>query len=532
MLRKLTVSNLAIVEKAEVEFAPGLNVITGETGSGKSVLIGALDLALGGKAEASQVRDGAKEAEVEAEFDEAVIRRTVTAAGRSRVWVNDESVSVAELRELGRRLVDIHGPRANQQVLEEPFQREALDAYGSLGSERAAYAAAYGAFTRIRGEIARLNASAAGDISSEMDMLRYQVEELEGASLTADDEDIAARHAAAAHAGEIVEGANEVTEALGGDAGAAEILVKLQPRFRALARHLPEAEDWSAQAEELTLRLQELSRSVADVASRLDVGAEDLAELDARLTLVSRLKRKYGETLVSGLLGLLARKRARLDELEGRGARLDELGRELATAEGEVRKAGAALTKGRKAAAAKLAKAVTGELRDLGFLQAKFFVNLEPAEPAPEGCDRVVYMFEPNPGEAARPLAATASSGETARVMLALKSVLAVHDSVSLLVFDEIDANIGGEVGRTVGEKLRGVAACRQVVAITHLPQSAACGDRHLVVSKAVADGRTRTHVACVTGEERVSEIVRMLGGEGSTGAVRRHAKELLKTKG
>ena len=532
MLKRLTVSNLAIVERAEAEFASGLNVITGETGSGKSVLIGALDLALGGKADAGAVRDGAKEAEVEAEFDECVIRRTVTSSGRTRAWVDDESVTLGELRELGRRLVDIHGPRANQQVLEEGFQRSALDAYGSLAAETVAYAAAYAELGRIRGEIEALNASAAGDISGEMDMLRYQVDELAGAGLSPADEDIAARHAAAAHAGEIVEEANAVTEGLGGDEGAAELLIRLQPHFRTLARHLPEAADWAAQAEELTLRVQELSRTVADAASRIDVGEDDLAELDARLTVVSKLRRKYGVSAVADLLALLDRKRARLDELEHRGERLEELERARAVAEGVVRKAGAKLTKARQAAGAKLAKAVTEELRDLGFLQAKFFVNLEAAAPEAHGCDRVVYMFEPNPGESARPLAATASSGEAARVMLALKSVLSAHDPVGLLVFDEIDANIGGEVGRAVGEKLRAVAGRHQVVAITHLPQSAAYGDRHLVVSKSVSGGRTRTEVASVKGEARVSELVRMLGGEGTTGAVRRHARELLKAKG
>ena len=180
------------------------------------------------------------------------------------------------------------------------------------------------------------------------------------------------------------------------------------------------------------------------------------------------------------------------------------------------------------ALARRVAKAVTGELRDLGFLQAKFGVALEPAEPAPHGCDRVVFMFAPNPGEPDRPLATVASSGEIARVMLALKSVLAAHDPAEVLVFDEIDANIGGEVGRAVGEKLRAVAGRHQVIAITHLPQSAVYGDRHLVVAKAVSDGRTRTTISAVEGEERVAEIARMLGGEKLTSVVRRHAEELL----
>ena len=556
MLHRLIVSNLAVVEKAEAEFAPGLNVLTGETGAGKSVLMGALGLVLGGRADASVVRDGAKEAEVEADFGETVIRRTVTREGRSRAWVNDESVTVAELKELGQSLVDIHGPTANQKLMEEAFQRETLDAFGGLrvaGCElRVAscgvvenYQSAFAELADLKSQVSSLMSSAGED---ELDMLRFQVGELENAELTEEDETIAERHAAAAHAEEIVENANAVTEALGGDQSAAEILIRLQPRFREMAKHLPAAEGWTAEAEELTVKVQELSRTVADAASKLDVGDEDLESLDARLTLVNRLLRKYRASDVSGLRSSLEAKKAKLDALEHREERIAELEAKIAVADKQVRKAGAELTKLRKGAAEKLAKAVTKELKDLGFLQAKFFVALEPIEPEAHGMDRVVYMFEPNPGEAARPLAAIASSGEIARVMLAMKVAglqgLKVSKFESLkvpanpqtlkpsnlqtLVFDEIDANIGGEVGKIVGEKMKAVAKGHQVIAITHLPQSAVYGDRHLVVSKQVSGGRTRTRISEVEGEDRVSEVARMLGGEKLTTVVRKHAEELL----
>ena len=525
MLSKLSVSNLAIVEKAEAEFASGLNVLTGETGAGKSVLMGALELVLGGRADSSVVRDGAKEAEVEAVFDTHVIRRTVTAAGRTRAWVDDESVSVAELKELGRTLVDIHGPRANQNVLEEKFQRETLDAYGRLALS--AYAAAYAAWRALKDRLAALLSAGGGE--DELDLLRYQVNELEGAGISADDDDLAERHAAAAHAEEIVEAANEITEALGGDASAAEILAKLQPKFAAIAKHLPEAAEWAAEAEDLTVRVQELSRSVADAVSRIDADPAAFQEMDERLGVVNRLKRKYRVEMPSDLAKLLEEKKTRLADLENRDEKVAEFEQAIATAEKAVRTAGAELTKKRRATGEKLAKAVTKELRDLGFLQAKFGVRIMAADPEPHGCDQVAYMFEPNPGEAARPLADIASSGEIARVMLALKSVLAAHDAVGLLVFDEIDANIGGEVGRVVGEKMRAVAQHHQVIAITHLPQSAVYGDRHLVVSKSVSGGRTRTKIEEATGDLRVKEIARMLGGEKLTSVVKTHAEELLK---
>ena len=554
MLKRLTVSNLAVVEKAGAEFCPGLNVITGETGAGKSVLMGALDLVLGGRADASVVRDGAKEAEVEAVFELGLerkvgggetcvtVRRTVTAQGRSRAWIDDESVTVAELKELGAQLVDIHGPTANQRLAEEDFQRKALDAFGGVdlaarGRKEGAksYAELFAWLAELRTQISDLKSSGGED---ELDMLRFQVNELESAELTEDDETLSERHAAAAHAEEIVENANAVTEALGGDQSAAEILVALHPRFREMAKHLPAAEAWAAEAEDLTVRIQELSRTVADAASKLDVGEEDLEELDARLTLINRLLRKYEKGIgnqgsgVGGLLELLEAKKAKLDALEHCEERVAELEAKIAVADKAVRTAGAELTKKRRAAAEKLSKAVTAELKDLGFLQAKFFVALEPIEPEAHGMDRVVYMFEPNPGEAARPLAAIASSGEIARVMLALKTCTSqtsqTFQTSQTLVFDEIDANIGGEVGKIVGEKMRMVAKSHQVIAITHLPQSAVCGERHLVVSKAVAGGRTKTRISEVDGEDRVAEIARMLGGEKLTSVVKRHAEELL----
>ena len=551
MLSRLSVSNLAVVERAEAVFASGLNVLTGETGAGKSVLMGALGLVLGGRADASVVRDGAKEARVEAVFDvsaradavsrvlddaglpecengELIVRRVVGANGSGRVWVNDAQTTVATLKRLGALLVDIHGPRSNQQILDERFQRDTLDAYG--GTPRADYDSAWRELVAARAKLEELES--AGESEEEMDLLRYQVNEFEEAALSEDDEDLAERHAAAAHAEEIVESANAITDALGGDGGAADALARLRPVFASVSKHFPEASAWAEEAERLTVGIEELSRTVADAVSRIDADPEAFAEMDARLGVVNRMKRKYGKGTdgsVAALLAVFEEKKSRLVSLENRGEELERLRKSVADAEKSARTAGAALTKRRAAAAEKLAKAVAKELVDLGFLKARFSVRLEPADPAPGGCDRVSYMFEPNPGESARPLAAIASSGEAARVMLALKKVLAAHDSVDVLVFDEIDANIGGETGRAVGEKMRSVAAHRQVIAITHLPQSAVYGDRHLVVSKSVSGGRTRTRIEEVSGEARVAEVARMLGGDRATGVVRTHAEELLK---
>ena len=534
MLKSLRVRNYAVVEGVDVEFDPGLNVLTGETGAGKSVLMGALGLALGARADASVVRDGAKEAEVEADFGGKVLRRTVTREGRSRAWIDDESVSIAELREAGRELVEAYGPSAAMRLAEEHAQREALDAFGGLvasSPQVRAYAERWAGYETCRKRLDELLATDEADPDA-LELLRYQIGEIEAAELTDDDETLAERHAAAAHAEEIAENAGAVTEALGGDESASAALATVRTRLAAIARHLPQAAEWAVEADEIAVRVEELSRTVADAVAKLEGGAEDLSLLDARLTIVNRLRRKYlpGGGSVADLVGVLDAKRAKLDALENREVRIGELRSEAEKAEKELRKAGAALAKVRKSAAAKLAKAATAELRGLGFLKADFSVASEPAEPSPHGCDRVVFMFAPNPGEAARPLADIASSGEIARVLLALASATLSRTNAGAptLVFDEIDANIGGEVGRAVGERLRSVAAGRQAIAITHLPQTAVYGDRHLVVEKGVSEGRTRTRIAAVDGDGRVSEIARMLGGEKITSVVRKHAQELL----
>ncbi len=249
-----------------------------------------------------------------------------------------------------------------------------------------------------------------------------------------------------------------------------------------------------------------------------------MGRLDAGRAVVTRMRRKYGDPVAA-----LAKKRARLDAIEGFGENLEKARAEVAAAKREVAARGASVTKRRKAAAEKFAKAVTRELKDLGFAQALFSVAVEPAEPGPSGCDRIVYRFAPNPGEPARPLAEIASSGEIARVMLALKALAGGGGRGLVQVFDEIDANVGGATAAAVGRKLREVARHHQVVAITHLPQSAVFGERHFVVVKEVSEGRTRTHITEVAGEARVSEVARMLGGEEITSVVRKHAQELLK---
>ena len=550
MLECLSISNFAVIEKATVEFSPGLNVVTGETGAGKSVLMRALELSLGMRSSGVAVRDGAKEARVEARFsmtddvegrvnavlDECGIetqggvlflRRTVSAAGVSRSWINDCQASLSTLKRVGGILADFHGPRANQEILSAKRQLSFLDSFAGL--DMSAYAGAWRSYTDA---VRRIEEASSGAVSpEEAEFLRYQVSELEAAELSPDDEDLASRHAAAAHMEEICSSAEEATAALGGDGGAEESLAAARMRFASMARHLPEADGWRAQTEEISAMVEELSRSVADAVSRLDVDPGEFEKMDLRLGTLQRLKRKYlgpaGGT-VAALLETLEKKRDALAAFDNLADTLRTLEEKRAEAEKALHAEAARLTAKRRRAAKTFSAAVVEALRDLGFAKAAFSVDISPAEYSATGADAAEFMFEPNPGQAARPLREIASSGEIARVMLALKGLAASGSGTGTIVFDEIDANIGGETGRAVGRRMRDLAKGRQVIAITHLPQSAVYADRHLHVTKKTGANSVHTEVAAVEGEGRISEIVRMLGGDGAASA-RKHAEELIR---
>ena len=550
MLTHLSVRNLAIVEEAAVEFGPGLNIITGETGAGKSVLMGALDLVLGGRADKSAIREGAPEAWVEAAFDLAdpaaadalladaglpaceegrlLIRRSVAVAGPGRCLVNDAPATLQTLRRLGDLLVDIHGPYDHQSLLDPDFQRRVLDAYGRCAAPLDAYAEAWQALKALEARLADLQDGSA-DAPAEIDRLRFIVDEITRAGLTeADDEELVRQHAQAANAEQILALGSAVANALtDGEASAFDLLANVQTQLAELARLLPPAADWRSEVQSAAVQLQELGRAINDRLSQIDADPASLQRLEERMALVQRLKRKYGRT-VAEILAALEKNQARLGDLATRAEQIGRLGAEIAAAAARLADKAAALTKARAQAAGKLARAITAELRDLGFLKAGFAVDLAATPPGPHGADAVTYGFAPNPGEPMRPLKAIASSGEIARVMLAVKAVLAAHDSIPVLVFDEIDANIGGEVGRAVGQKLRRVAESHQVVSITHLPQSAVYGRQHFVVSKEVVKGRTKMRIRPLDDAGRVDEIARMLGGKGLTSVIESHARELI----
>jgi len=550
MLQHLSVRNLAIVEEAAVAFGAGLNIITGETGAGKSVLMGALDLVLGGRADKSAIREGAKEAWVEAVFDlpdpraidalldagglppceegRLLVRRSVATTGAGRCLVNDASVTVQTLRRLGSLLVDIHGPYDHQSLLDPDFQRDILDAYGHCAPQLTAYTETWQALKALEQHMQELQGDTA-DLESETDRLQFIVDEISRAGLTdADEDELIRQHAQVANAEQILSLGSAVVNALtDGEASAFDLLANIQIQLAELARILPAASEWRTEVQSAAIQLQELGGAINERLSQIDADPARLQQLEERMALVQRLKRKYGHT-VADILAALEKHQTRLNDLATRTEQVERLKAEIAAATARLNDKAALLSKSRAQAAGKLARAITGELHDLGFLKAGFSIDLTAVQPGPHGADDVSFGFAPNPGEPMRPLKVIASSGEIARVMLAVKAVLAAHDSIPVLVFDEIDANIGGEVGRAVGQKLRRVAGSHQVISITHLPQAAVYGHQHFVVSKEVVKGRTKMRIEALDDAQRIDEIARMLGGKGLTSVIENHARELL----
>jgi len=551
MLTLLRVKNLALVEEASVAFAPGLNVVTGETGAGKSILIGALYLLLGERADTSAVRAGEAQCVVEATFHledsravdadlaeaglepcdhgQLILRRTVKATGGGQAYVNDAPVTLPLLKRLCARLVDLHGPHDHQSLFQPASQLDILDAFAHAEKERAACAAAFGKWQALQDRRAELSRDV-GDLAAQIDLLAFRAKEIEEAApLEGEEEQVRAEQQTAGHAQRILELGQQVVQAISEDENAAlAVLAPARKALDELARLMPAAQAWPETLRAHTDALAALSGTLQRELANVDADPARLEWLDQRLATYDKLKRKYGGSVVE-ILATLETSRARLKDLRSRDEQKAAVAKEIAAAEKELQALGLALRKRRLTAAEKLAPAITAELQALGFEHGAFGIQLPPAEtPTVAGLDRAEFGFAPNVGEPMRPLRAIASSGEISRVMLAIKVVLAEADKIPLLVFDEIDANVGGETAHAVGRKLAQAARKRQVVAITHLPPVAACGAHHFAVRKSVRDGRTHTTVAPLDADARVEELARMLGGRESTSVALRHAAELL----
>lgn len=551
MLHTLRVKNLAIVENVRVEFAPGLNVVTGETGAGKSILVGALNLVLGGRADKTMIRAGEDRCGIEAVFElsdsgamnellrelgidlcedgQLIIRRITSASGSGKNLINGCAATVQMLKSVGDLLVDMHGPHDHQSLLNRDFQRMVLDSFSDAEKLLAAYSRAYRDTLDLESQLKALD-SDDQQVAQQIDMLSFQVKEIEDADLTdADETDLEGEHTRVANARRILELADAVTGALTeSDQSAFNALVQSQAALSELVPLLDDAGEWRDEAESIAIQIQELAGSIGEAARSIDADPQRLQWLEDRMALLHKLKRKYGAG-VKEILAFLEDARGRLEELETRGERIAGIAAKLEAAGRKVGSTGRKLSAHRSKAAKSLARAITDELHDLGFEHGAFGISIQSRDPGPSGLDDIEFGFAPNAGEPMRPLRAIASSGEISRVMLATKAVLAAYDRIPVLVFDEIDANVGGKTANSVGEKLASVASSRQVLCITHLPQVAVHGGSHYVVAKSVEEGRTRTTISPLGDGERAAEIARMLGGKDLTSVTMKHAREMLR---
>ena len=602
MLTTLRIKNLALVADLALEFQPGYNVITGETGAGKSILIGALNLVLGGRADRTLLRTGADNCTVEAVFDvrellakrserqapprrvsdgdhlpagtvlvapsslqtfldenglepcdqnQLVLKRTFTSAGANRQFVNGTPTTLNVLAGIGEWLVDVHGSHDHQSLLHPARQLAILDAFSALEGEREAF----GERVRRRSALEAERSALIVDEKSyaqQLDLLRFQVREIETAQLRpGEEEQMTQEHHRASNAAKLLQLGHAVLDVLSESddslltrAGTVGRTLQELQRVDPAAAHLTELHEQAVSA------LRDLQAGVSRYADKVDVDPARLAELEDRLNLIQSLKRKYGANL-SEVVSFGTDARQKLQSLESRDAELARLNAALTKLDAELLKSGKKLSAERRKVIPQLARAAAKQLADLGFSQCKFDVAITSVAESPltqpaatlspsdgerdgvrgvrlssSGLDTIEFQFSPNVGEPLKPLRAIASSGEMARVMLALKTVLAAEDAIPVLVFDEVDANIGGETANAVGEKMRRLAKRRQVLCITHLPQVAAPANAHFVATKQVIQGRTISEIALLEPASRVTELARMLGGQ--TDAARKHAEALL----
>ena len=558
MLTDLRIKNLALVDDLAIQFGPGYNAVTGETGAGKSIVIGALGLVLGERADRTLLRDGSEQCSVEAIIDvsslgndfqdhldengiepceegQLYLKRSFSASGSNRQFVNGSPTALSVLASVGEWLVDIHGPHDHQSLLKSGRQLEILDAYGGLEADGKAFAAKVDERTALESKKAELIVDEDA-YERELDLLRFQVNEIETAQLKPDEEgELEQAFKRSNNAARLAELAAETKAILNGAEPSAQDLIANAGRtLQEMAELDAEAEALLEQQSQLNEQFAELANAVEDYAERLSLDPEQMRQVEERYNLVQTLKRKYGNTL-DAVIEFGAKAADRLAKLESRDEELAKLKEEIDKLDQTIQTLGQAMSESRKQVAPKLVEEAERQLNDLGFLQSRFDVEIvDPSElgqaPTPisrSGFDQIEFLFAPNPGEPFKPLKSIASSGEMARVMLALKTVLASQDSIPILVFDEVDANVGGETAAVVGQKMRQIGAKRQVLCITHLAPVAAAGAAHYLVEKEVAEGRTITNVLPLSDQGRVDELMRMLGGGGD--AARQHAEELLK---
>lgn len=559
MLTELRIANFAVIEQLALEFADGFQVLTGETGAGKSILVDALALLIGGRASADQIRTEAEEAELQASFSipahsplmaglrddgimapdeqELIIRRILSRSGRNRIYLNGRLAPLHQLQRLAGTLIDIHGQHEQQSLLAVQAQLDALDAFGQLREARQAYAQQF-AVWRDRQAALETEVRSAADRQAKEDFIRFQHKELTEAELRAGEEEaLEAERRRLSHAQRLEQLSDEAYELLyGAESSALAALGAVAQRVKELAGIDPEAAEWAGLGESAAVELRELAGRLRDYKQGLEHDPDRLGQIEERLDKLQRLKKKYAAT---GTVATVEQLCTKLEQLQGELEKLDQGESLVADLRGQLARAGAEtmaaarrLSEGRKKAAKKLEARVKTELSALRMEQTQFQIVVTSdggeASLGPTGGDRVEFLLSANPGEPLQSLAKVASGGELSRIMLALKTVLAETDGVPVLVFDEVDQGVGGAVAAVMGKRLKALSAYHQVFCITHLPQIASQAGTHYLVEKTVVKKRTVTRAKRLDQTERKEEVARMLGGVAITKHVRQAAEEMI----
>ena len=551
MLRNLQVKNLALIEKADVTFGEGLNILTGETGAGKSILLGSIQLALGGKVPKDFVRDEEKSASVELEFQvdnpkvlqrieafdvpmeeegQVILSRRIT-GGRSVARVNGETVSAGILKEIGALLIDIHGQQEHQSLLHRKKHLEILDNFAkeSLQEEKDILKETYHSYKAALNELEQFSLSET-EKNREMDLLAYEVQEIREASLRiGEEEELELKYKKLNNARKILENINGVRELTGYDAGegAGNTVGRALHLLQEVFEYDSELANPLSELETIEDLLGDFNREIASYLDSMEFENADFSEVEERLNLIHKLENKYGNSIEEILKALEGREK-RLLELSDYEELLIKKRKELEHQEAEIKKHCEKLTKLRKKAAKELEKAMVQALNDLNFLEVEFEIRISPLNDyTANGLDEAAFYISTNPGESVKPMEQIASGGELSRIMLALKSVLAEKDTIDTLIFDEIDAGISGRTAQKVSEKMAGLAKNHQILAITHLAQIAAMADEHFLIEKQVESHETLTQIRPLEEKETIEELARIQGGAEITDTIREGAAEM-----
>ena len=547
MLRLLHIENIAVIERAEISFDKGFNILTGETGAGKSIVIDAISAILGERAYRDMIRTGATKASVQAIFSdvprltwfeengvehdgELVIHREIFLDGKNICRVNGVLVNVTVLRKLGVQLINIHGQHDSASLFDEENHLHFLDSFADNESLRQSYSEKYRTVSDLRHQIQRMTMDE-GEKLRRMETLRYQIEEISRASLTVgEDEELEQRRKLLQNAEKLSDGIEEATACLyGGDDtdGAASLLAQAHRSLGKLSRYTDSYQALHSRVEDLMYQVQDVAEEVRDALGDLSYSADELEQIEARLDVIHRLRRKYG-ACCADILAYLENAKAELDQIEFADDHLERLKIKLKKAEREAWDAALTLRNNRKAAAEAMSARILTELSQLDMPRVQFQCHFEELELTANGADTIAFYMSANAGEALKPMSKVASGGELARIMLAMKNVLAERDQVATLIFDEVDTGVSGRAAQRVAEKLKAVAAHKQVLCVTHLPQLAALADTHLLIAKEERQGRTYTSVTPLNFEGRKRELARIIGGANITEITLKSAEEML----